>query len=118
MPDVPARQQPAQDLTNAIVRWYTDKFGRGPTKAKTYIEQDHATVILGEVQTAVERTLAANGEGALVKEVRRTVKAIHQTEISSLVERTTGRMVVAMHSDHDPGTDTSVYVFLFARTES
>ena len=85
MPDVPARPQPAQDLTNAIVRWYTDKFGRGPTKAKTYIEQDHATVILGEVQTAVERTLAANGKGALVKEVRRTVKAIHRTEISNLV---------------------------------
>ena len=108
----------AQELSNAIVRWYAEKFGRGPTRSKAYIEQDHATVILGDVQTTVERTLAANGEGALVKEVRRTVKAIHRTELSRLVERTTGRSVVAMHSDHDPGTDTAVYVFLFAKPES
>jgi uncharacterized protein YbcI len=118
MPDVLARPQSTQALSNAIVGWYADKFGRGPTKAKTYIEDDHATVILGEVQTTVEQTLAANGEGALVKEVRRRVKAVHRSELSSLVEQTTGRKVVAMHSDHDPGTDTGVYVFLFAKPES
>ena len=90
----------------------------GPTKSKTYLEQDHATIILGEVQTPVERPWPPHGEEALVKEVRRTVKATHRTELSSLVERTMGRTVVAMHSDHDPGTDTSVYVFLFSKPGS
>ncbi|MBN1529623.1 MAG: DUF2294 domain-containing protein [Thermoleophilaceae bacterium] len=118
MGDAPARPQPALALSNAIVGWYAEKFGRGPTRSKTYIDGDHATVILGDVQTRVERTLAAHGEESLVKEVRRTVKAIHRAELSGLVERTTGRAVVAMHSDHDPGTDTSVYVFLFAGSKT
>jgi uncharacterized protein YbcI len=113
-----ARPQPTQELSNAIVRWYAEKFGRGPTRAKAYIEQDHTTIILGDVQTAVERTLTANGQGALVKEVRRTVKAVYRTELSGIVEQTTGRTVVAMHSDHDPETNTAVYVFLFAKAES
>lgn len=118
MSDVPARPQPTQELSNAIVGWYAEKFGRGPTRSKAYIEEDHATVILGDVQTTVERTLTANGQGALVTKVRRTVKAIHRTELSSLVERITGQTVVAMHSDHDPETNTGVYVFLFAKPES
>lgn len=116
--DVAPDRSVRQDLSNAIVSFYSEKFGRGPTKSKAYIEDTHATVILGEVQTPVERTLAANGQEALVKEVRRRVKAVFRDELEALVERTTGRAVLAMHADHDPATDTSIYVFLFANDRS
>jgi uncharacterized protein YbcI len=102
-----------QELSNAIVAFYSEKFGRGPTQARSYVEETHATVILGDVQTTVERTLTAHGEGALVREVRRRVKAIYRDQIAAVVERVTGRQVVAMHSDHDPTTNTSTYIFLF-----
>jgi len=103
-----------QELSNGIVAFYRDKFGRGPTQARSYVEATHATVILGDVQTTVERTLAAHGEGALVREMRRCVKRIYRDEIVGVAEQVTGRRVVAMHSDHDPDTNTSTYTFLFA----
>ena len=49
-----------QELSNRIVAFYRDKFGRGPTQARSYVDETHATVILGDVQTTVERTLAAH----------------------------------------------------------
>jgi uncharacterized protein YbcI len=103
-----------QELSNAIVALYSDRFGRGPTQARSYIEESHALVILGDVQTTVERTLTAHGEGVLVREVRRCVKAAYRDEIVAVAEEATGRRVVAMHSDHDPDTNTSIYAFLFA----
>ena len=103
-----------EELANGIVRFYADKFGRGPTQARSYVEDTHATVLLGDVQTTVERTLTAHGHDVLVREMRRCVKAAFRDEIVEVVEQVTGRQVVAMHSDHDPASNTSVYVFLFA----
>ena len=102
-----------QELANGIVRFYAEKFGRGPTQSRCYVEDTHATVILGDVQTTVERTLATNGHEALVREVRRTVKAVYRDELVAVVEQVTGRKVVAMHADHEPASNTSTYVFLF-----
>ena len=107
-----------QDLGNGIVGFYSAKFGRGPTKARCYVEESHATVILGDVQTTVERTLAAHGHDALVKEVRRTVKTVFRDELVAIVEQITGRKVLAMHADHDPGSNTSTYVFLYQPASS
>ena len=107
-----------EELANGIVRFYADKFGRGPTQARSYVEDTHATVILGDVQTTVERTLTAHGHDVLVREMRRCVKAAFRDEIVAVVEQVTGRQVVAMHSDHDPGTNTSAYIFLFAEPDS
>ena len=104
-----------QELANRIVRFYADNFGRGPTKTHCYVEDTHATVILGDVQTTVERTLAAHGHEALVREVRRTVKAVYRDELVAVVEQVTGRKVEAMHADHDAASNTSTYVFLFKR---
>jgi uncharacterized protein YbcI len=104
-----------QDLARAFVGFYRERFGRGPTQAKAHVEDDFALVILGEVQTPAERTLANAGEVDLVKQVRRTVKAVYRDELVALAEELTSRRVGAMHSDHDPATDTSVYVFLFER---
>ena len=104
-----------QELANEIVRFYRDKFGRGPTQARAFVEESHATVILGDVQTTVERTLAAHGHEALVKEVRRSVKAVYRDELVAIVEQVTGRTVMTMHADHDPASNTSTYVFLFER---
>lgn len=110
-PDTSVRQE----LANGIVRFYSDKFGRGPTQARSFVEDTHATVILGDVQTTVERTLTAHGHEALVKEVRRTVKAVYREELVAVVEQVTGRRVMTMHADHDPASNTSTYVFLFER---
>ena len=50
--------------------------------------------------------------------MRRCVKAAFRDEIVAVVEQVTGRQVVAMHSDHDPASNTSSYVFLFDKPDS
>ena len=48
-------------LATAIVQRYRERFGRGPTLARAHIGSDFALVILGDVQTEVERSLVALG---------------------------------------------------------
>jgi uncharacterized protein YbcI len=100
-------------LANSIVGWYSERYGRGPTRTRVYVEDDHVLIILGNVQTAAERTLTSRGHGDLVKQVRRTVKVLFRDQLATLVEEATSRKVIAVHSDHDPATNTAVYVFLF-----
>ena len=104
--------QPAQAVSNAIVAWFKETAGRGPTRAKAYIADDHVLVLLGSVQTTVERTLLDHGQGELVDRLRRTMRGIYRDELCELVSRNVDRPVATMLSDHDPSTDTSALVFL------
>ena len=50
------------DLANGVVAWYQERFGRGPTRAKAYLNSDYVLVVLGEVQSKAERTLVEQGD--------------------------------------------------------
>ena len=108
--DIPVALQ----LSNAIVGWYKARAGRGPTHARADVADDHALVLLRNVQTTVERTLVEHGRGDLVDELRQVLRGVHHEELCALVSREVGRPVATMLSDHDPATDTSVLVFVFS----
>ena len=82
MPDgLPAGNDVAQQVSNAIVGWFKERAGRGPTQAKAYLADDHVLVLLENVQTTVERTLIAHGQGELVDRLRRTIRGIYREEL-------------------------------------
>jgi hypothetical protein len=49
-------------IAREIVRLQAEYYGKGPTKAKTYILDDIVVVVLEESFTRAEKTLAARGE--------------------------------------------------------
>jgi uncharacterized protein YbcI len=109
------QQIPTVDLANGVVAWYQQRFGRGPTRAKAYLNDDYVLVVLGEVQSRAERTLVEQGDAASVINLRRAIKEAHKEALCNLVSELTGRPVDIMLSDHNPHKDTSAMVFLFER---
>jgi uncharacterized protein YbcI len=86
-------------VTNGIVKLFRDYYGRGPTKAKSYILDDRIVVcVLEETMTRVEKTLADNGHGDKVREVRLTFQEAMAHEFKQTVREAMGREVVGYHS--------------------
>jgi uncharacterized protein YbcI len=86
-------------VTNGIVKLYHEYYGRGPTKAKSYILDDRILVcVLEETMTKVEETLVANGHGDKVREVRLVFQEAMADEFKREVSEHTGRNVIAYHS--------------------
>jgi uncharacterized protein YbcI len=86
-------------ITNGIVGLFRELYGRGPTKAKSYMLDDrYVFVALEDTMTTVERTLAERGQGPLVRQVRLTFQEIAADHFTAVVERATGRRVQAYHS--------------------
>ena len=86
-------------VTNGIVRLFTDWYGRGPTRAKTYLlDERYVVCVLGETMTTVERTLVELGQGELARRVRVKFQEAMVDEYKQVVERALGRRVIAYHS--------------------
>jgi uncharacterized protein YbcI len=86
-------------VTNGIVRLFSEYYGRGPTKAKSYILDDRIVVcVLEDTMTTVEKTLAENGHGDKVRQVRITFQETMAHEFKRIVAECMGRNVIAYHS--------------------
>jgi uncharacterized protein YbcI len=85
-------------ISNAIVKIFSESYGRGPTKAKTYAFDDYVLCVLEDILTTVERTLVEKGEEALVRGVRLRFQEMESERFTSAVEELMGRPVLAYHS--------------------
>ena len=87
------------EITNGIVRLFSDYYGRGPTRAKTYmLENRYVVTVLRDTMTTVERTLAERGEQDMVRRVRLTFQEAMAASFKGVVEEALGRRVEAYHS--------------------
>jgi len=67
----PEREGPLlEEISRRIVHLYKESYGRGPTKARTYWEDDVITVVVRGGFTPDERTLREAGRGEAVLEHR------------------------------------------------
>ena len=102
-------------VTNGIVRLFHDYYGRGPTKAKSYLMDDRIIMcVLEESMTKVERTLADTGHGDKVREVRLTFQEAMADEFKRTVADAMGRDVVAYHSQLTLDPDIGFEFFVLA----
>jgi uncharacterized protein YbcI len=85
-------------VSNAIVKIFSESYGRGPTKAKTYAFDDYLLCVLEDILTTVERTLVEKGEEALVRTVRLRFQEMESERFTSAVEELVDRPVIAYHS--------------------
>ena len=104
-------------ISRSMVRIHSEHYGRGPRKAKTFINGNVITCVLEDGFTQVEKTL--NGAG-LHEHVRRT-RHLFQTAVgdtfTSAIEELTGRRVAAFISQAHTNPDVSIEVFLLEPQE-
>ena len=99
-------------ISNALVGVKKNLYGKGPVKAKTYINDNYVFAVLEGGLTRNEETLLEAGEQRLVRDYRlRFQEAVSET-ITTAVEEVTGRHVLAYHSQivFDPDRAFEIFV--------
>ena len=101
-------------ISKEIVRLQAEYYGKGPTRAKTYIVEDLVVVVLEESFTRAEKTLAERGEKDAIEHIRRRFQQQMADDFTSVVEQATGRKVRVFLSETNVDQDVSVETFLLA----
>jgi uncharacterized protein YbcI len=109
-----SRGQLAAAISNAIVGIHSRHYGKGPTKAKTYLLDDLVVTVMQDVFTTVERTLIDHEKGELVRDVRTTFQYTLRHEFTDAIKQITGRETHAFISQIDWDADIAVEVFILA----
>jgi uncharacterized protein YbcI len=108
------RGQLAAAISNAMVGIHSKHYGKGPTKAKTYLIDDVVVTVMSDVFTTVERTLIDNDKADLVRDVRTTFQYTMRSEFTDAIQEITGREPRAFISQIDWEADIAVEVFLLS----
>jgi uncharacterized protein YbcI len=108
------RGQLAAAISNAMVGIHSKHYGKGPTKAKTYLVDDVVVTVMSDVFTTVERTLIDNDKADLVRDVRTTFQYTMRSEFTDAIQEITGREPRAFISQIDWEADIAVEVFLLS----
>ncbi|HEY6550893.1 MAG TPA: Na-translocating system protein MpsC family protein [Solirubrobacterales bacterium] len=114
LPDSPARGALVSQLSREIVQLHARLYGRGPTKARSYLHGDYAVCILEEVFTTAERTLIVAGSGDHVSDTRKKFQDAVGKEFIDVVERITERTVRVFLSQVDVEANLALEFFIFA----
>jgi uncharacterized protein YbcI len=100
------------EITNRIVSFMREHYGRGPIKAKTYVLDNLIVCVLSNGFTAIERTMMTGGEPDRVLEMRRDFQRLMKERYTAMVEDLTGRKVLAFLSQAHVEPDLTIEVFL------
>jgi uncharacterized protein YbcI len=100
------------EISTAAVRILAEYTGRGPTKAHTVINRDSVLILLGDTLTKGERSLAGKGMSDHVRETRRLYQRAMREDLIAVVEKHTGRRVIAFMSDNHIEPDVAAEVFV------
>jgi uncharacterized protein YbcI len=101
-----------QAISDAIVRVSADFIGRGPTRAKTYLNQHIVFCVMQDTLTRGERSLVADGDGESVREMRRRFQDAMRRHVCAAIESLTDRKVVSFLSDNDVESEMAIEVFV------
>ena len=101
-----------QDIKNGAVRVVREYTGRGPTKARSVIDQNSVTILFADTLTPGERRLADSGKADTVLKTRHDFQLVMRDELVKVVENALDRKVIAFMSDNHIDPDYGVEVFV------
>ena len=97
-----------------VLRQYT---GRGPTKSRTYLNDELISVVLQGTLSRSECALVADGKSDLVLSNRQAFQSIMRPDLIAGIGELTGRRVIAFLSDNSFEPDVKVKTFVLAPQE-
>jgi uncharacterized protein YbcI len=86
------------NIARRMVQLHKDFYGRGPEKAKTYVNGDLVIVLMRGGFTRVEETLLEEGRGESVIAQRGDFQDVMADRFIEVIEEEIGRKVIAMMS--------------------
>ena len=92
-------------------------YGRGPTRAKTYYEDDLVVCLLRGGYSRVEQTLLEGGRGASVIQQRMEFQELMREHFVAVIEEATGRRVIGFMSGNQQDPDIMCEVFILDPTD-
>jgi uncharacterized protein YbcI len=111
-------QSLAAEVSTLVVRLMSEYTGRGPTKARTTINDDVIAVLLRDTLTKGERQLVALGKVESVMQMRRAFQGAMQEEACAAIEELVGRKVIGFMSDNHADPDLAIEVFVLESERS
>ncbi len=99
-------------VSNSMVQALKEFYGKGPTGAKTFIQDEYVFAVLEGGLTRNEETLLAAGEKDIVRGYRLRFQEIMRERLTAAVEEITGRRVRDYHSQivFDPPRAFEIFV--------
>jgi uncharacterized protein YbcI len=109
---------PSAMISTSAVQLLHEYTGRGPTKAKTLINEDVVTILLADTLTRGERKLVEHGYPDRVIQLRHDYQLVMRDELVRIVERQLDRKVIAFMSNNHIDPDLAVEVFVLEPLEA
>jgi uncharacterized protein YbcI len=104
-------------ISDGLVGLLKEYYGHGPTRAKSYYEDDLVVCLLRGGFTRVEQTLLAGGRGSSVIQQRMEFQELMRERFEEVIEEATGRHVIGFMSGNQQHPDMMCEVFILAPTD-
>jgi uncharacterized protein YbcI len=104
-------------ISDGMVALLKDYYGRGPTQAKTYYQDDLVVCLLRGGFKRVEQTLLDGGQGHAVTQQRVAFQEVMRERFVAVIEHATGRHVIGFMSANQQDPDMICEVFVLTPTD-
>ena len=104
-------------ISDGLVALLKEFYGRGPTRAKSYFEDDLVVCVLRGGFSRVEQTLLDGGRGAAVINQRMEFQEVMRQRFEAVIEDATGQRVIGFMSGNQQHPDMMCEVFILAPTD-
>ena len=104
-------------ISDGLVALLKEFYGRGPTQAKSYFQDDLVVCLLRGGFTRVEQTLLDGGRGTAVIQQRMEFQEVMRHRFEEVIEQATGRRVVGFMSGNQQDPDLMCEVFILHGTD-
>lgn len=116
-PDARRRGDVLTAISDGIVALLKEFYGQGPTRAKTYYEDDLVVCVLRGGFSRVEQTLLDGGRGGAVIQQRMEFQSLMRGRFTAVIEDATGKRVIGYMSGNQQDPDITCEVFVLAPTD-
>ena len=103
-------------ISDGLVGLLKEFYGHGPTRTKSYYQDDLVVCVLRGGFSRVEDTLLKGGRGAAVIQQRMEFQDVMRNRFEEVIEDATGRRVIGFMSGNQQDPDLMCEVFILAPT--
>ena len=103
------------EISNAMVGLMKDFYGKGPTKAKTFLNDNYVFCVMEGGLTRNEETLIQRGHEDLVRNYRLRFQEAMEEPTVEAIQRITGRSVIGYHSQIVFNPERTFEIFVLDR---
>jgi uncharacterized protein YbcI len=104
-------------ISDGMVALLKEFYGRGPTRAKSYYQDDLVVCVLRGGFSRVEETLLEGGRGPAVIQQRMEFQEVMRDRFSEVIEGATDRPVIGFMSGNQQHPDLMCEVFILGPTD-